>query len=226
LLVGQHLRLLGLNPGTSRRWIDGYRRSDHSYPPIVREESTGDRWVTWGEFTETRLLSEYREFDQIRIQKLRVMVEHLRNEFGHRYPLAYAQPFLQAAGRELLMRAQQAAKLEEDLFVVVRTGQLIMTPRAERFVKAATYARDLATPRSDQTIVVRFQADPRYPDVAIDPEHRSGRPTVVGHNILVTALADMVLAGDSQQDVASWYDLTVDQVEQAVDFTATHNLAA
>ena len=218
-------RLLGLNQGTARRWIDGYRRSGRVYQPIVREYASADPWVTWGEFTETRLLSEYRDLNDIRIQKLRVVVEHLRGETGHRYPLAYAQPFL-LHGREVVMRAQQAAGLEEDLLVVVRTGQLVMTPRAQRFVQAATYESDPAGAQVDQKIAVRFRADPRYPDVAIDPEQRSGRPTIIGRNILVTTLADMVLSGDDVDDIARWYDLTADQVQQAVDFTATHNLVA
>ncbi|MGW4208223.1 DUF433 domain-containing protein [Lentzea sp. NPDC004789] len=219
-------RLLGLNQDTTRRWVDGYRRAGKHYAPIVREESTGDRWVTWGEFTEVRLLSEYRDLDHIRIQKLRIVVDHLRQEFGHRYPLAYAQPFLLPNGREILMRAQHAAQLEDDLFVVVRTGQLVVTPRVERFVRAATYEVDPVRPQEGKTIAVRFQADPRYPDVAIDPEHRSGRPTIVGRSILVTTLAEMVFAGDQVEDIAAWYELTPDQVQQAVDFTATHNLVA
>lgn len=219
-------RLLGLNQGTARRWIDGYRRSGRLYQPIVREKPSADQWVTWGEFTETRLLSEYRDLNDIRIQQLRLVVEHLRQETGNRYPLAYAQPFLQVHGREIVMRAQQAAGLEEDIFVAVRTGQLVMTPRTERFVQAATYETDPTGAQVDQKIAVRFRADPRYPDVAIDPEHRSGRPTVVGRSILVTTLADMVFSGDEVGDVAQWYDLTADQVQQAVDFTATHNLVA
>lgn len=218
-------RLLGLNQGTARRWIDGYRRGGRHYEPIVRESSSGDRWVTWGEFTETRLLSEYRDLNDIRIQKLRVVVEQLRREFSHRYPLAYAQPFLQPHGREILMRAQEAAG-EDGLFVAVRTGQLMMTPRTERFVQAATYEIDPGSQHPEDVIAVRFRADPRYPDVVNDPEQRSGRPTIVGRNILVTTLADMVLSGDDVEEVAGWYDLTTDQVQQAVDFTATHNLVA
>lgn len=53
-------RLLALRRGTARRWIDGYERLVRSYPPVVREESTGDEMVTWGEFVETRFLAEYR----------------------------------------------------------------------------------------------------------------------------------------------------------------------
>ena len=53
--------LLSLRPGTARRWIDGYARAGRSYPPVVREVSTGDEAVMWGEFVETRLLAQYRD---------------------------------------------------------------------------------------------------------------------------------------------------------------------
>lgn len=217
-------RLLGLNQGTSRRWIDGYTRGGRTYSPIVREEATGEKWVTWGEFTETRLLSEYRRVDDIRIKKLRVIVDFLRREFGQRYPLAYSRLFLDVEGREILMRAQHDAGVDDDLALVVGTGQLAM--RTQRFVDAATFAVDPGAPGMAADIAVKFQADPRYPDIAVDPEHKSGRPTVAGRSILVTTLADMVDAGDKVSDVAEWYDLTSDQVQQAVDFTATHNLVA
>jgi len=53
-------RLLRLTPGTARRWIDGYERAGREYPPVVRQERSGSPWVTWGEFVEARLLSEFR----------------------------------------------------------------------------------------------------------------------------------------------------------------------
>jgi hypothetical protein len=54
-------RLLALHPGTARRWIEGYERRGKTYPPVVRMLPTGSEIVTWGEFVETRLLSEYRD---------------------------------------------------------------------------------------------------------------------------------------------------------------------
>lgn len=219
-LFGEVDRLLGLDAGTARRWINGYSRSGRKYPPIVRTERSEQHWATWGEFVETRLLAEFRQ-QKISIRQMRIVVERLREEFGQRYPLAHARPFLRQEGRDIVMRAQQDAKLGDDLFVVVRNGQVVLSPRTERFHDAATY-----TDAPDDSFVSRIEADPRYPAIAIDPEHKSGRPTVVGRAILVTTLADMVLAGDRVADVAEWYELQPDQVQQAVDFTVTHNLAA
>jgi hypothetical protein len=55
--MGQVDYLLGLTPGTARRWIDGSKRGGRGYAPLVRVEPTGEEIVTWGEFVETRLLS-------------------------------------------------------------------------------------------------------------------------------------------------------------------------
>ena len=41
-------RHLGLHSGTSRRWLNGYCRSNRLYEPVLREEPTPDDAVTWG----------------------------------------------------------------------------------------------------------------------------------------------------------------------------------
>lgn len=218
-------RLLGLNQDTAKRWINGYRRAGRSYPPIVREHPSDTRWVTWGEFIETRLLGEYRDVDQIKIRKMRGVIERLRAQFGRRYPLAYSRPFVRASDRELIARAQDEGGLDDECWFVVRTGQYLLTPRAQRFYDANTYGND-PNQTDDDPVVTATRIDPQYPDVVLDPERRSGRPTVAGRNVSVATLAGMVLGGDPVAKVAEWYEVTEHQVRQAVDFTVVHNLAA
>ena len=218
-------RLLGLNQDTARRWINGYQRSGRSYAPIVREQPLRTRWVTWGEFIETRLLSEYRDLDQIKIGKMRAVIAQLRERYDRRYPLAYSRPFVRALDREVIARAQEESGLEDEFWFVVRTDQYLMTPRTQRFFDANTYGPDPDI-NGDDALVTATRIDPRYPDVVLDPERRSGRPTVAGHNISIVTLAGMVLGGDPVAKIAEWYELTEDQVQQAVDFTVVHNLAA
>jgi hypothetical protein len=93
--------LLSLRPGTSRRWIDGYARAGRSYPPVVREVSTGDEAVTWGEFVETRLLAQYRDAG-VPMIRMRPAIDVLREQMQTRYPLASARTWLDVDGRELL----------------------------------------------------------------------------------------------------------------------------
>ena len=58
--VSEAAGLLGLRSDRARAWLDGYERSGVRYPPVIREEPTGDDIVTWGEFVELGYLREYR----------------------------------------------------------------------------------------------------------------------------------------------------------------------
>lgn len=53
-------RLVGLQPGTALRWLEGYTRQGRFYEPVLREERSGSDVVTWGEMVEARLLAEAR----------------------------------------------------------------------------------------------------------------------------------------------------------------------
>ena len=136
-------RLIGLHSGTARRWLEGYRRNGHDYEPVLRPEPSGSEVVTWGEMVEARLLAEYRN-RRVPIQRLRPAVVRLRNEFG-RYPLAHAAPFLDVEGRELVRLVQEQVGLQRELLlVVVRNGQLHLSPWADRFWPAVTYENGVA----------------------------------------------------------------------------------
>ncbi len=219
-------RLLGLNPDTAKRWINGYRRNGREYDPIVREEPTDDKWVTWGEFIETRLLSEYRDVNEIKIIRMRRVVAALREYSHRRYPLAYSRPFVTVEDRQVLARVQEETGLDSQVWMVVDTDQYTLSPRADRFFHATTYGPDPDATDQDDEVAIEVSIDPRYPDVKLNPMLRSGRPTIAGHNIHIATLAGMVLDGDPVSKVAGWYDLSEDQVRQAVAFTVTHNLAS
>lgn len=201
-------RLLGLSSGTGRRWIDGTVRER----PVVRPERTRDPAVTWGEFVEARLLSEYRSAD-VPLVRMRPVVERLRETLGTRYPLAHSN--LWAAHRELVRDAQEEAQLDDDLRLVVveRTGQLALSIPARRFVGAA----DFDDVRSGGAVLtLRADPDPEFGQVLLDPTMRFGRPTIDG--IRTDILAELVAAGDPVETVAGIYNLPVEKVRTAVRF--------
>lgn len=210
-------RLLRLSPGTARRWVNGYERLGRSYPPVVRPVSTESVWVTWGEFVECRLLSEFRS--AIPMLKLRPVVDWLREHVDHRYPLSYARPFLQPDGRELLLRAQRETGLDEELWMIVPAGQhLLMTATSTRFTQATRYPADNRGP------AVAITADSATPAVQLDPGRRQGQPTV--RNIPTSTLANLVAAGESVQFVADTYDFPIAVVEEAVTYEASRRRAS
>jgi uncharacterized protein (DUF433 family) len=200
---------LGLPSGTARRWIDGYRRGQHVYPPVIRPEPSGDDSVSWGEFVETNLLASYRSRG-VTLQRLRPAVQRLREEFGTPYPLASAAPYLDVAGRELVSRVQEEEGVDPELqLVVIRNGQLVLAAPAQGFADRADFTGDGGT-----VVALRTEAD--TPDVRIDPLRQTGQPVV--RSVPTAVLAEGFRAGESVQELAALYDLEIGQVFQAIRF--------
>ncbi|TDV45469.1 DUF433 domain-containing protein [Actinophytocola oryzae] len=208
-------RMLTLTKGTAMRWLNGYRRDGVSYAPILRTEPSRTRWVTWGEFVETRLLAGCRDVDRIPVPQLRHVVEVLREKFDRRYPLANAQPYLKPAGRLMLWSAQDEAGLS-GMFGEEVTGQLLLAPWVEQFVNAAQFDDD------NEGDVATLRPDPDFPAVRLDPYLRGGEPVMDGRSVRVTTIAGLVRAGERPADVAEWYELTEDEVRQAVSYDRLH----
>jgi uncharacterized protein (DUF433 family) len=197
-------RVLGLRSGTAERWIDGYRRSRRRYPPVVRREHTGDEIVTWGEFTEARLLAEYRTAG-VPMLRMRPVVERLRTDFGMQYPLAHAT-WLTPHGKELVERIQRDVRLDERLLLVVyRNDQLVLSLPALEFERSVDFA---------DGIVRRFRPDPTLPEVVVDPLRQYGDPVV--RSVPTAVIAEQHRAGDGIAFIAEGYMLSEEQVRQAI----------
>ena len=202
--MGQVDRLLGLSRGTAGRWIDGYERRGRHYHPLVRPVPTGSETVTWGEFVEARLISEYRR-QGVSVFRMRPAIMALRDEFGTDYPLAAAQPFLSTEGRELVLRVQQETNLRPSLRFVVRSGQLVVPSlEVRRFQQAADY---------DHAMVRRLRM---AENVVIDPEYASGEPTITGRRLRVATVVESIAAGEPREAVAEMWAITPRAVDDAL----------
>jgi uncharacterized protein (DUF433 family) len=209
-------RLVGVHAGTARRWLEGYARGPRFYEPVLRPEPTGSEIVTWGEMVEARLLADFRR-REVPVQRMRPAIVALRKEFG-RYPLAVARPFLDVDGRELVRVVQEQVSLANELqLVVIRNGQLVLTPAAERFQTLVDYQDGAAA---------RVRPDRRTPSVVMDPARAFGQPAI--RNVRTDALAEDFRAGTSRAELADLYDLSDDQVDEAIRFEliAGHEPAA
>ena len=208
--MGQADRLLGLSHGTARRWIDGYERQGKRHDPLVRAESTGSEVVTWGEFVEARLISEYRR-QGITIFKMRPAIMVLKDKFNTEYPLAASRPFLSAEGCELVMEVQQETNLQPALRLVVRNRQII-TPSLEvrRFQEAADYNNDSG---DDTGAVQRLHL---AENIVLDPEYAAGEPTIRGRRLRVATIAEAIATGSEPAEVAEIWGIGLEVVKDAV----------
>jgi uncharacterized protein (DUF433 family) len=202
--------LLGLTDGTARRWIDGYSREKRVHSPVVRPEHTGKEAVTWGEFIETSLLAQYRDLN-VPLQRLRPVVQYLRDRLGVRYPLAHYKPWVNQ--RDLVIKAQDIAGIEPALrfvAIVPRTGQIVLTHRAEAFFESVEWG---VAPDGTADEAVSFALPG---DVRVHAYRSCGAPSVAG--LRTDIIAELVDAGESRSRVARVYNLTRELVDQAVEF--------
>ena len=198
-------RLLGTPRGTARGWIDGSRRGRRS--PLIRAERTGSDRVTWGEFVEARMISEYQDRGN-GVFGLRPMIVALREIFHESYPLAIARPFLNAEGRRAVLRVQRDVDLDPGLCLVVPNGRtVVLSSEVSRFTEVASFGKGGAVERVvlEGTIVA-------------DPEYSSGRPTIAGRRLRADILAEAVAAGERRSEVARMWDVTPAAVDDAVRF--------
>ncbi len=208
--------LLGLSRSRARAWLDGYDRNGVRYPPVVRSASTGGSVVSWGEFVELGYLREYRR-KGMPLQRLRPVIEALREEFNSPYPLATAKPFV--GGKELVMKLQEDSSIPQQIAIVVRSGQTVMLSReAERFLKKVSFDPP------DDGDVCRLHPAGRTTPVVIDPLVRFGCPSVEG--VAVERLWELHDAGEPVRQIAASYDMKHSLIDAAITYFEQQRMLA
>jgi uncharacterized protein (DUF433 family) len=202
-------RQLRMPETTLLHWLEGEQRPGAWYPPVLREEPTGDAEVTWGEMVEARYLREYRSRN-VSMQRLRPFIADIRQRFGLPYPLAHLKPF--TSGRRLLLEAQDQQHLPHTLRMIyeVGTGQLILDPRVTGFLERVDFSGD-----EDQA-AERIRPAGKDSPVVIDPRIASGASTVRGTRTEI--LAEQADAGASADEIAEDFRMPVQLVESALSY--------
>lgn len=200
-------RLLRVAPATLHYWLEGGTRRNKTYNPVIREEASGNRSVTWAEFVEAGLLRQYRRQHNVPMLELRSFIDRLRERMGVPYPLAHYMPYV--GDRRLIFEAQSEAKLGAEFALVAEvSGQYILTSPSQEFFERVTWDGDIAA---------RWRPDANTDSpVIIDPEIRSGRPSVGG--ISTEILWEQAHAGEDEHDLAATYELTLAQVRWALAY--------
>lgn len=200
-------RLLGVSQGTVHYWLEGGSYGAKSYKPVLRKESTSRRIVTWAEFVEAGLLKQYRRDLKVSLGEVRQFIDILRDELGVPYPLATQRPW--RYGKKLIIAAQEKSGLPEEFWLYAPVGgQLMLMTPGEAFLQRVTFENDTA-------VRWRPHNDPASP-VVIDPDLRSGRPSVAG--ISTAVIQEYADDGYSDEEIAEQFDLTRSDVGWALAY--------
>ncbi len=208
--LSEAARLLRVPDTTLFWWLDGGRRRRKTYPPVIRPEATGSRYLTWAEFVEARYLRAYRREHEVRLDQLRAFIDQLRNVFDVPYPLAHFKPLV--AGRDLVLKAQEQSALPPQWWMFVKAGgQVLASPASEDFLAHVEFDDEASS-----GWVRRIYPLGRNGPVVIDPAVSFGSPTIRG--IRTEALAELLDAGEPAEDIAEMYGLTVGDLKKAVSY--------
>lgn len=200
-------RLLCVSQQTLHYWLEGKKWRGDNYLPVIRPEPTGQTVLKWAEFVEAGLLSQYRRDDEVPLDDVRRFIAILREKTGEPYPLAHKFPWA-VSQRVLILEAQAEAGLNgEYLLYAPVDSQPLLLPPAQRFMDRVDFKDDAA---------VLWRPAGRESPVVIDPEMRSGNPSVDG--ISTSVLKEYSDEGDSYEEIARDFNLPVRDVELAVAY--------
>ena len=206
--LAEAARLLRVSPSRLRWWLEGAVRGEKRYPPVLRSEPTGDSRVSWGEFIEAAYLREYRA--HLPLQRLRPLREMLCREFDTRFPFAISKPLI--AGQQLVSDMQAKLGIPEGLWMVVGSGQLMLSGAARTFCSRVQF--DPATEEAMRYIVMEAEES-----VYVDPRLSFGIPTVRG--VRTEVITELSLAGEPRSaiiDIYRDYGITEQNISTAIDF--------
>lgn len=215
--MNEAARLLRIPDKTLRRWIDGDRRFERVMEPLIRRKTTGSTDVTWGEFVEAGLLSEFRD-RRLPIERLRPLIAALRDRLDTSYPLAHARPLF-AGGRQLLWEEQIANETPRSMFLVVEGGkedgyQLVLGEIARHFVSRVEFE-----PPETGVAARWYPSGAKTRRIVLDPRVAFGLPTING--VRTESLAELAAAGEAPKRISGVYadfGITVADVRHASDF--------
>lgn len=208
--LAEGARYLRIAPATLRTWFVGRPSSKSqgsgSSTALIQPASTPPPLLSFWNVIEAHVMWSLRTQHGVSMDALRTAIRYSQDT------LKIERPLLSAELRT------DAGKL-----LVERYGQLIELSHSGQIAMRVLFNEHLARVEWDQfKFPVRL-----YPfmagsvrrnerPVAIDPQIAFGRPTLATRGVATATIAMRIDAGESAAEIAEDYDLTVDDVEEAV----------
>lgn len=208
--VAEAARYLKVSPATLRTWVAGRdyptARGARRWQPLIAPAATSPSLLSFWNLIEAHVLWGLRTDHRVPIKAVREALD-------------FAE---QRLGIERLLLRKELCTSARQLFLD-RYGELIELSASHQIAMKQIFDSHLQRVEWDEwQFPVRLfpfmpsdaSSSPR--PIAIDPGIAFGRPILQGHGITTEVLADRVDAGEDVAMVADDYELTVEEVEQAI----------
>ena len=213
--IGEASHYLRIPKSTMRAWVRGTTYSTTEgrrgvFQQVIHRPRDDDGRLSFVNLVEAHVLDAVRREHRISLQKVRIAIRYVREEFGSQYPLA-EQKF-ETDGIDLFM-----AKFDQ-LINVSRAGQLAIRELLRAHLQRIDHD-ELGLPiRLFPFTRARLSTDhlqePRA--VVIDPYVSFGRPVLAGTGIPTVVIAERYKAGEAIEELGADYGLESLEVQEAI----------
>lgn len=205
--------ILALPVATVKAWCFGqrYRSSTGDakmFQPVIAPAAASERLLSFANLCELHVLSAIRRHHHVSLRKVRASLQYVQENLGSERPLLDTQ--FQTNGVNLFV--EHASKLLN----VSRSGQQALRGDFERAL-ARIERNDAGRPIRLFPFVRPNQQDGSRV-VAIDPTVSFGRPILLSAGVKTDVIRNRFAAGDSIQEMAEDYQVTIDEIEEALRF--------
>lgn len=191
-------------PGNKvRRWLLEFynQRLADNADGYSRGEGRGrvTNFLTLIEFYVFYLLRE----QQIGVSKILQAHKNMSKKLNTKYPFA--------SYRLLVNKKNILYGIDEETWVHAdKSNQIIIHKLIETFFQKIDF--------SDNDLASRFWPLGKKNSIVVDPHHQFGQPVINGTNINATTVFSMYESGESTSTIGILYDLTEEQVNDAIAF--------
>ena len=207
----QAARLVGADPRTLRRWLQGYDRAQTHHAPLwktqLKDEGLPEEVIGFKDLLELRMVAAFVRHG-VSLRTIRATVEVAARDFGMDYPLT-SQQFL-TDGRRIFLHALEATDDSEKLIDVLHK-QFVFSD----IIKPSLYAGI----EYGDSGAVRWFPIPKRKSIVLDPTLQFGTPVIADVGIPTDTIhASFLAEGRDKNAVARIFDITPKLVMDAVMF--------
>jgi len=203
-------RFAGLSPSRVVRWMSGYdfkaRESvRHANSSIAREADHGPS-LTFLDLIEVLFVKSFLEHG-VKMRVIREAAQRAVDLFGTHHPFAIKR--FETDGRDIFTRLVPKGRATDRMINVV-DGQTMFTEVISLYLKQIEYDHlgDAA----------KWWPLGKAEPVLIDPKVSFGTPITAAGHVPTHAIHCALAAGDSESDVAKWFDIPIEEVRAAEKF--------
>jgi len=196
--------ILGLPQNKVRRWLKEYWNTQFGKSDQYSFSDGAGRELVTNFFT----LIEFFAFYQLReegVSAQRIVKAHhvLEKALHTKYP--FAKSSIYTDGKQVLFSGEVGEIIQADDSLQITIKEVF-----EPFCKKVDFNKD--------DLAERFFPMGKEHKIVIDPKRQFGQPVVGDTNILAETVYDLFRGGESIDVIVSLFNLTIDQVQDAINF--------